>query len=76
MANTVRDVARAAGQESDLHQGFRRIVVAAVGPIVTSELETLGVRVSITPKGGTFFMKPLVRELATAFTKNGKAGAA
>jgi len=72
----LRDVARAAGRESDLLQGFRRIVVAAVGPIVASELETLGVQVSITPRGGTFFMKPLVRELAAAFTKNGKAGAA
>jgi uroporphyrinogen-III synthase len=72
----LHDVARAAGQESDLLQGFRRIVVAAVGPIVTAELETLGVRVSITPKGGTFFMKPLVREIAAAFTKNGKAGVA
>jgi uroporphyrinogen-III synthase len=71
----LRDVARATGRESDLLQGFRRIVVAAVGPIVASELETLGVQVSITPKGGTFFMKPLVRELAAAFTKDGKAGA-
>src|SRR5262245_22009088 len=51
----LHDVARAAGQESDLLQGFSRTVVAAVGPIVTSELETLGVRVCITPKGGTFF---------------------
>jgi uroporphyrinogen-III synthase len=72
----LHDVACAAGRESDLLQGFKRIVIAAVGPIVTSELETLGVRVSITPKCGTFFMKPLVRELAAAFTKNGQAGAA
>lgn len=72
----LRDVARAAGRESDLLQGFRRIVIAAVGPIVASELERLGVQVSITPKGGTFFMKPLVKELAAAFTKDGKAGAA
>jgi uroporphyrinogen-III synthase len=72
----LRDVARATGQERDLLQGFRRTVVAAVGPIVASELEALGVQVSITPKGGTFFMKPLVRELVAAFTKDGKAGAA
>ena len=72
----LRDVARATGQEKDLLQGFRRTVVAAVGPIVASELEALGVQVSITPTGGTFFMKPLVRKLAAAFTKDGKAGAA
>ena len=50
-------------------QGFGRIVVAAVGPIVASELEALGVQVNITPPRGTFFMKPLVRELAAAFMK-------
>jgi uroporphyrinogen-III synthase len=72
----LRDVARATGRESDLLQGFRQTVVAAVGPIVASELEALGVQVSITPTGGTFFMKPLVRELVAAFTKDGKAGAA
>jgi hypothetical protein len=41
-----------------------------------SELEALGVQVSIAPTGGTFFMKPLVRELAAAFTKDAKAGEA
>jgi hypothetical protein len=34
------------------------------------------VQVNITPPRGTFFMKPLVRELAAALTKEGKAGAA
>ena len=72
----LRDVAHAAGRESDLLQGFKRIVVAAVGPIVVSELESFGVQVSIMPSGGTFFMKPLVRELAAVLTKDGKAGAA
>src|SRR5262245_27315773 len=72
----LRDVARAAGREPDLLQGFRRIAVAAVGPIVASELAALGVQVSIAPTSGTFFMKPLVRELAAAFTKDGKAGTA
>jgi uroporphyrinogen-III synthase len=71
----LRDVARANGRDADLLQGFRRIVVAAVGPIVASELEALGVQVNITPPRDTFFMKPLVRELAAAFTKDGKADA-
>jgi uroporphyrinogen-III synthase len=68
----LRDVARAAGREAELLQGFKSIVVAAVGPIVASELEALGVQVNITPLGGTFFMKPLVRELAAALMKDQK----
>jgi len=72
----LRDVARATGRGADLLQGFKRIVVAAVGPIVASELVSLGVQVNITPPRGTFFMKPLVRELVAALTKDGKAGAA
>jgi hypothetical protein len=47
-----------------------------VGPIVAPELEALGVQVNITPSGGAFFMKPLVRELAAALSKDGKAGVA
>jgi uroporphyrinogen-III synthase len=70
------DVARANSRDADLLQGFKRIVVAAVGPIVASELEALGVHVNVTPPRGTFFMKPLVRELVAALTKDGKAGAA
>ena len=72
----LRDLARATGRDADLLQGFRRIVVAAVGPIVASELEALGAQVNVMPPRGTFFMKPLVRELVAALTKDGKAGSA
>ncbi len=64
-----RDIARASGREADLLQGFERIAVAAVGPIVAAELEELGVQVNIMPRDNTFFMKPLVRELAAALMK-------
>ena len=64
-----RDVARASGREAELLQGFERIAVAAVGPIVAAELEALGVQVNIMPRDNTFFMKPLVRELAAALMK-------
>ena len=64
-----RDVARASGRQAELRQGFERITVAAVGPIVAAELEELGVQVNVKPRGDTFFMKPLVRELAVALTK-------
>jgi uroporphyrinogen-III synthase len=69
----LRDVARATSRDSELLQGFRRTVVAAVGPIVAAELGALGVQVNITPPRGAFFMKPLIRELAAALSKDGKA---
>ena len=65
-----RDVARALGREAELRQGLERVVVAAVGPVVAAELEALGVRVNVTPRGNTFFMKPLVRELAAALASS------
>jgi uroporphyrinogen-III synthase len=43
----LRDVARATGRDADLLEGFGRIVVAAVGPIVASELEALGAQVTL-----------------------------
>jgi uroporphyrinogen-III synthase len=64
-----RDVARASGREAELRKGFARITVAAVGPIVAAELEEFGVQVNVKPQGDTFFMKPLVRELADALRK-------
>jgi uroporphyrinogen-III synthase len=64
-----RDDARASGREAELRQGFERITVAAAGSIVAAELEELGVQVNVKPRGDTFFMKPLVRELAVALTK-------
>src|SRR5262245_31870272 len=68
----LRDVARAFGREAELRQGLERIVVAAVGPIVAAELNAIGVQVNVTPRDNTFFMKPLVRELAAAFTPGHK----
>ena len=67
-----RDVARAFGREAQLRQGRERIVVAAVGPIVAAELNAIGVQVNVTPRDNTFFMKPLVRELAAALTTGHK----
>ena len=68
-----RDVARASGREAELRQGFECVVVAAVGPIVAAELEAMGVQVNVTPRGNSFFMKPLVRELAAALTREHKS---
>ena len=67
-----RDVARAFDREAELRRGFERIIVAAVGPIVAAELDALGVQVNVTPRDDRFFMKPLVRELAVALTRDHK----
>jgi uroporphyrinogen-III synthase len=67
-----RDVARASGREAELRQGFGRVAIAAVGPVVAAELQALGVPVNVTPRDDTFFMRPLVRELVAAFAKGQK----
>ncbi len=59
-------VARRHGKEDELGQSLRRIVVAAVGPLVADALKEREVRVDVVP-GENFFMKPLVRELMTRF---------
>ena len=46
--------------------------IALIALIVAAELNALGVRVNVTPHDNTFFMKPLVRELAAALTKDHK----
>jgi uroporphyrinogen-III synthase len=66
------DVARAFGREAELQQGLKRIVVAAVGPVVAAELDAIGVQVNVTPRDNKFFMKPLVRELAAALQEKRK----
>jgi uroporphyrinogen-III synthase len=65
-------VARAFNREAELRQGLERVVVAAVGPVVAAELDAMGVKVNVTPHDNTFFMKPLVRELAAALSKQHK----
>lgn len=57
------EVARAAGQEPLLRQGFERTAVAAVGPVVADVLRETGVRVDLMP-ADSYFLKPLVNELA------------
>lgn len=60
-------VAEKTGRTAALSDGLARIVVAAIGPVVSAELERLGVKPSVAPPGETYFMKPLVRALADAF---------
>ena len=50
-----------------LNQGMKRVLVAAVGPVVKQELERAGFPVAIMPQD-SFFMKPLVRAAENAFS--------
>jgi uroporphyrinogen-III synthase len=61
-------VAEKTGRVDALRQGLSRVVVAAIGPVAAAELAKLGVKPSVVPAGETYFMKPLVRALAEAFT--------
>jgi uroporphyrinogen-III synthase len=58
-------VARDAGLEPQLRHGLALTRVAAVGPLVADTLRQEQVRVDLMPTG-SFFMKPLVSELAAA----------
>ncbi len=58
-------VARDEGREEALQEALNGTVVAAVGPVVGESLREHGATVSLMPEG-TWFMKPLVRQLVKA----------
>ncbi|HEV2334023.1 MAG TPA: uroporphyrinogen-III synthase [Stellaceae bacterium] len=63
-------LARAADVEPRLRDGLGRTRIAAVGPVVSAELERLGLAVAIMPEG-RFFMKPLVTAIIAALSERG-----
>jgi len=58
------DVAEHAGRLEALRSGLARTLVAAVGPVVEEALEQRGRPADMAP-ATSYFMKPLVREMAT-----------
>lgn len=58
-------VAQAIGQDSALRAGLNKTKVASIGPVVTEVLQQAGIRVDLMP-ADSFFLKPLVNELAAA----------
>ncbi|MDE2150329.1 MAG: uroporphyrinogen-III synthase [Gammaproteobacteria bacterium] len=58
-------VAAAAGREAGLHTALARVVVAAVGPVVTRALARRAVRIDAEPAGRPS-LKPLTAALAAA----------
>src|SRR6266851_1538557 len=63
------EVARARGAEARLREGLARTPIASVGPAVSDELKSHGLRTDIYPANDAFFMKPLISPMATALAK-------
>ncbi|WP_029583504.1 uroporphyrinogen-III synthase [Bradyrhizobium sp. URHD0069] len=64
------EVARAHGYEDRLREGLDRTPIASVGPVVSDELKSHGLRTDIYPANDAFFMKPLISAMAAALGKN------
>jgi uroporphyrinogen-III synthase len=63
------EVARARGCEAQLRDGLARTPIASVGPVVSDELKSHGLRTDISPANEAYFMKPLISAMATALGK-------
>jgi uroporphyrinogen-III synthase len=64
------EVARAHGFEARLREGLSKTPIASVGPAVSDELKSHGLRTDIYPANDAFFMKPLISAMAAALGKN------
>ncbi|MHC2333194.1 uroporphyrinogen-III synthase [Bradyrhizobium sp. USDA 4454] len=70
------EVARARGCEDRLREGFAHTPIASVGPAVSDELKSHGLRTDIYPAEDAFFMRPLISAMAAALSKNPPRAAA
>ncbi|MEA2898262.1 MAG: uroporphyrinogen-III synthase [Bradyrhizobium sp.] len=64
------EVARAHGCEARLREGLARTPIASVGPVVSDELKSHGLRTDIYPAHDAFFMKPLISAMAASLSKS------
>jgi uroporphyrinogen-III synthase len=63
------DVAQAHGCEARLREGLAQTPIASVGPVVSDELKSHGLRTDIYPANNAYFMKPLISAMAEALGK-------
>ena len=63
------ETARAKGCEARLREGLDKTLIASVGPAVSEELKSQGLRTDIYPANEAFFMKPLISAMATALVE-------
>jgi uroporphyrinogen-III synthase len=59
------ETARAKGCETRLREGLDKTLIASVGPAVSDELKSHGLRTDIYPANDAYFMKPLISAMAT-----------
>jgi uroporphyrinogen-III synthase len=64
------EVACAHDRETQLREGLARTPIASVGPVVSDELKSHGLRTDIYPANNAFFMKPLISAMSTALAKS------
>jgi uroporphyrinogen-III synthase len=69
-ARRLFDVAKAHGCEARLREGLAKTPIASVGPVVSDELAAHGLRASISPAAGAYFMKPLISAMVAELGKS------
>jgi uroporphyrinogen-III synthase len=70
------EVAKARQREAQLRDGLARTPIASVGPVVSDELKSHGLRADILPANDAYFMKPLISAMAAALGKSAPRSAA
>jgi uroporphyrinogen-III synthase len=70
------DVAQAHHCEERLRDALALTPIASVGPVVSDELKSHGLRTDIAPANDAYFMKPLISAMAAALGKTPPRNAA
>jgi len=70
------EVAITHGCETQLREGLAHTPIASVGPVVSDELTSRGLRTDIAPANEAYFMKPLIAAMAAALGKTAPRSAA
>ncbi|QPF93912.1 uroporphyrinogen-III synthase [Bradyrhizobium commune] len=63
------EAAKAHGSETTLRTGLERTLIASVGPAVSGELATHGLRTDVAPADEAYFMRPLISAMTTALAE-------
>jgi uroporphyrinogen-III synthase len=70
------EAAQAHRCEARLRDGLARTTIASVGPVVSKELKSHGLRTDISPANDAYFMRPLISAMAAALGKTPPRSAA
>jgi uroporphyrinogen-III synthase len=70
------EVAQAHHCEERLREGLANTPIASVGPVVSEELRSHGLRADISPANDAYFMKPLISAMALALGNSAPRNAA